>query len=311
VSVRLLVLGWHNVAGTYGFPSAPGGGERGFSQQMRALSRFGNVLALEEALQRLAAGERLPSRAVALTFDDGYSDNLTLAVPVLERLGLPATFFLVPGLLDGEIDAWWETVGWAIQTSLLRTLAWEGAIFALDTPSERQVAYDHVAKQLKLRDQAARQEAVSHLLDLLSPAGESPDLFMGWEGARELVSRGFAVQAHTCTHPVLSRETPERQRRELADARLRLQAELGGEVSTVAYPHGGPLDYSADTLAAAAAAGYRWGVTTREGFTTSDTSKLEIHRCVVYPERGMIDLLAQLRYLFQTRRSRRQSSVAS
>jgi peptidoglycan/xylan/chitin deacetylase (PgdA/CDA1 family) len=301
VSTRLLVLGWHNVAGTYGFPSSPGAGERGFVQQMRALSWVGNVLALGDALQRLAAGEQLPPRSVALTFDDGYRDNLTLAVPVLERLGLPATFFLVPRFLDGELDAWWETIGWAIQTSSHRTLAWEDATFALDTAPQRQAAYDHIAKQLKLRDDAARDEAVRYLVDSLSPRGEPPDLFMGWEEARELVRRGFTVQSHTCSHPVLGQENAERQQRELTEARRRLEAELGGSVSILAYPHGGPLDYDADTLASAADAGYRWGVTTREGFTTSDTPPLEVRRCVVYPERGVIELLAQLRYLFQMR----------
>jgi peptidoglycan/xylan/chitin deacetylase (PgdA/CDA1 family) len=299
VSDRLLILGWHNVAGTYGFPSAPGRGERGIEQQLSILARTANVLALEEALVRMYNGESLPSRAVALTFDDGYRDNLTLAVPMLERLGLPATFFLVPGLLSGEADAWWETIGWALQSSARESLSWEGMSLALSNPHERDAAYSQIVKRLKRRDNRERATMMLELLELLDPPGEPPDLFMDWEGARELVKRGFSVQSHTCSHVVLAQENLESQRRELTEAKQLLEQELDIDISTIAYPHGGPQDYNAVTVRLAGEAGYRWAVTTREAFTTSAVPPLESRRCVIYPERGVIDLLAQLRYLFR------------
>jgi peptidoglycan/xylan/chitin deacetylase (PgdA/CDA1 family) len=301
VSKRLLVLGWHNVAGTYGFPSRPGAGQRGFAQQMRTLSRTANVLPLNEALERLAQGAALPSRAVAITFDDGYADNLTLAVPILERLGLAATFFLVPGLLSGETDAWWETLGWAIFNSPLTELDWEGTTFTLGDDGARRSAYERLVPLLKFRARADRDVAMSTLIEKLSPRGERPRLFMDWDGARELVRRGFSVESHTCSHPVLSQETPAEQQQELAHARTRLEEKLEIEISTLAYPHGGPPDYNAETLSAAQAAGYTWAITTREGFSTDTTPPLEIRRCVVYPERGVIDLLAQLRFMLRNR----------
>lgn len=301
MSKRLLVLGWHNVAGTYAFPSSGEAGRKGFAQQMRVLARTTNVLALDDALERLAGGAPMPSRAVAITFDDGYADNLTLAVPILEHLGLPATFFLVPGLLSGESDPWWETLGWAIFSSPLDTFDWEDITFTLGDDGARGSAYDRLVPLLKFRPRADRDAAMTALLAMLSPQGEPPRLFMDWSGARELVRRGFSVQSHTCTHPVLSQETPAEQQRELVEARKQLEEELSIEISTLAYPHGGPPDYDAHTLKAASAAGYSWGITTREGFTTRDTAPLEILRCVVYPERGVIDLLAQLRYILQER----------
>jgi peptidoglycan/xylan/chitin deacetylase (PgdA/CDA1 family) len=301
MSSRLLVLGWHNVTGTYGFPSRPGAAQRGFVQQMKILARAATVMPLQEALTRLHAGERLPRRAVALTFDDGYRDNLTIAAPVLQRLGLPATFFMVPRLLSGQMDAWWETIGWAIESSSRTSLRWEDVSVALGDGPSRQIVYSLLVKRLKRRDQAAREASMSELVGLLEPTGEMPHLFMDWEGARELVSKGFDVQAHTCTHPVLALESRERQERELAGSRRELEDELGVAVSTIAYPHGGPQDYSAETVAAAERAGYRWGITTREGFATDSPAPLEVRRCVVYPERGFVDLLAQLRYLARAR----------
>jgi len=300
MSSRLLVLGWHNVTATPGFPAPEGASERGFEKQMRALARTANVLALEDALARLYAGERLPSRAVVITFDDGYRDNLAVAVPVLERLGLPATFFLVPRLLAGEIDAWWETLGWAIGCAGERSLQWDGQAFALETSAARAQCYSQLARAMKRLDHDAREHAMGTIVEALSPQEPMPELFMGWEGARELVRRGFSVQSHTRSHFVLSREPAERQLEELAQARSQLESQLGIAISTVAYPYGGPAEYDAESVAAAQQAGYRWALTTREGFTTAQTPPLEVRRCVVYPERGIVDLLAQLRYLLRT-----------
>jgi peptidoglycan/xylan/chitin deacetylase (PgdA/CDA1 family) len=301
MSSRLLVLGWHNVAATPGFPAPAGASERGFARQMRALARVANVLALEDALARLYAGERLPARAVCITFDDGYRDNLELAVPVLERLGLPATFFLVPKLLSGEIDAWWETLGWAVAESTRPTVAWKGRELGLAGSQARRQVYDELARELKLLDHIERAQAMDALVDSLAPRGDSPALFMDWEQARRLVERGFSVQSHTCSHFVLANEPAESQRAELADSRAQLESALGISISTLAYPYGGPAEYSAESVAAARDSGYSWALTTREGFTTADTPALEIRRCVVYPERGVLDLLAQLRYLLGER----------
>jgi hypothetical protein len=115
---RLIVLMWHNVEGTWCYPAAPGAGTRGLAQQLRRLKQLASVVPLEDALEALAAGRPLPSRAVAITFDDGYRDNLDLAAPLLQDLGLPATFFLVPGLLSYEVRPWWEIV--------VRGLPWRG-----------------------------------------------------------------------------------------------------------------------------------------------------------------------------------------
>src|SRR5262249_53595733 len=74
-----------------------------FAEQMRALVEDGfRVIPLEEALGTWSEGGTLPARAVAITFDDGYADNFEVALPVLERHAVPATFFLATGLVGSE-----------------------------------------------------------------------------------------------------------------------------------------------------------------------------------------------------------------
>jgi CelD/BcsL family acetyltransferase involved in cellulose biosynthesis len=94
-----LVLTWHRLRERGGRNMAP---SSALATQLRRLSRLATVVPLGVAMDALGAGQTLPPRAVALTFEDGYRDHLEIAVPLLERLGLPATFFLTPSLLSGS-----------------------------------------------------------------------------------------------------------------------------------------------------------------------------------------------------------------
>src|SRR5262249_12961207 len=84
----LVIFGWHSVGPTWFTPSPRRRALRGLERQLRGLRAGFTVVPLGEAVERLEAGGRLPRRAAAITFDDGYRDNLELAVPVLRRLGL-------------------------------------------------------------------------------------------------------------------------------------------------------------------------------------------------------------------------------
>lgn len=300
---RLLVLGWHNVHGTWCFPSPPGRGPLGLERQLSALRRWGRVVPLRSSLQTLLGGGRLPARAVAVTFDDGYADNLAVAVPLLERLGLPATFFLVPGLLSGTAQAWWEVLGWAFTRATTPELRWDESRHPLETAAERWAAYGLVAEALKQTPQRLREEAVQELVARLAPAGRrpGPEMFLGWSGGRELVERGFEIGSHTCSHAILSQERPGDQSADLAGSRAELERELEVEIDTLAYPNGTRRDYDEATLAAASATGYQFAVTTVEGLTGPRTPRLEVRRSVVYPERGVRDIVVSLRHAVPTR----------
>ena len=306
VADRLRVLCYHNVRGTWCFPSAGDTGVRGLEQQLRALRPVANVVPLDEALTRLSGGLPLPRAAVALTFDDGYTDNLSLAAPILERLELPATFFLVPGLLSRTVSAWWETTGWAFTSATRAELAWEGGVHPLRSPAERAQAQTVVAAALKRRNRAAREDAVAELVERLAPSGRAPgpELFLDWEGARSLLARGHAVGSHSSYHAILSQESEDEQVEDLAQARCRLEEELGVPTPLLAYPNGTRADYDAATLRAAERAGHSFAVTTIDGANRPSTPRYEIRRSFMVPQRGVVDLLANARRVARDARSR-------
>ncbi|HEX2159031.1 MAG TPA: GNAT family N-acetyltransferase [Actinomycetes bacterium] len=294
MSDHLLIVAWHNVDPTWNYPAAPGAGAAGFEHQLRRLQRLGTIVPLATALRQLTTGQPLPPRAIALTFDDGYRDNLEVGAPVLERLGLPATFFLVPGILDGRISPWWETVAWAVQASGKASVEWEGRTLPLGGRARRR-ALELVTERLKTLDQAARGRAVAELVERLEPDG-SPDhrrLFLDWDGARELLRRGFEIGGHSMDHAILARESPAAQLEDLVESRRRLEAELDAPIDLLAYPNGSRADYDAATVDAARRAGYSHGLTARSGWNSRATPLFEIQRVVLEPQRGFADIGAQ------------------
>jgi peptidoglycan/xylan/chitin deacetylase (PgdA/CDA1 family) len=293
VTDRLLVLAWHAVEATWGFPCRPGAGVRGLARQLQQLQRMARIVPLEPALDALRVGRPLPPRAVALTFDDGYRDHLALAAPLLERLGLPATFFLVPSILAGDLTPWWEVLGWSFGQATTPSVLWQGRLLPTGGRSGRR-SVRWVAERLKLLDRAARDRQLAELVDLLEPTGRlDAGLFLDWAGAKELCRRGFTVGSHTLRHPILSRETAAEQAEELAGSRHRLEVELGVPVRLLAYPNGKPGDYDEATVAAAEDAGYRHALTTRPGLNTSTTPALELCRVVLEPHQGFCETVTR------------------
>jgi peptidoglycan/xylan/chitin deacetylase (PgdA/CDA1 family) len=285
---RLLVLGWHNVEPTWFFPAPPAAGRRGLAGQLAVLRRLANVVPLDPALAALAEGRPLPPRAVALTFDDGYRDSLQVAAPMLERLGLPATFFLVPGLLSRTTPPWWELVGWACQRAGRRQVAFEGRTVDLGDPARRGAAADLVAELVKRRDRAGREAAVAGFVAACEPDGTPDDdaLFLDWDQAKALAARGFAIGSHTLHHAILAQQAPAEQAEDLSQSRRRLQERLAVPVDVLAYPNGTTADYDQTTVAAAARAGYAHAVTVIPGWNRPATPRYEIRRFLQRPERG-------------------------
>lgn len=294
---RLAIVFYHNVSPSWWYPSEPGAARAGFAAQMRALARLGTPVDLPDAVARLHGGGRLPARAFAVTFDDGYRDNLHDAADVLHGLGVPATFFLVPAVLDGWVP-WWERLGWAVQraTRPLREVA------GRPLPDDG-TARDAAAAVLKALPSVEREEALADLEHRLEPSGDVHDgvAFLDWDDAAALVERGFTVGSHSERHAVLAREDDASVEAQLTASRAVLGRRLGVDVDVLAYPHGGPDDYDARTVAAAERAGYRAACTTVPGLNSPATSRFELRRIDVAATRGRLGLLGAVRRVARAR----------
>jgi peptidoglycan/xylan/chitin deacetylase (PgdA/CDA1 family) len=289
----LTIFAWHNIEPTWHYPAPGGAGVRGFARQVDRLRRLGTIVPLAESVEALREGRPLPARAIALTFDDGYRDN-RLALPVLEQHGLPATFFLVPDLLEGKPRAWWEVLAWAFTRAKAPRVEWEGRVYPTTGPEGRS-SMERLLDSLKVLDLAGREAAVTALAERLEPGGEPEigDMFMDGDDALELVRRGFTVGSHTMHHAILSRESPPAQHEDLATSRKWLERVLDQPMDVLAYPNGRYADFDEHTVEAAEAAGYRASVTTQAGRNVRSTHQHRLHRIVLEPHRGFAAMAGQ------------------
>lgn len=299
MSRRLLVLAWHNIAPTWGFPESGDAYGEAFARQLAALRRYATVVPLDRALDALRDGRPLPPRAVALTFDDGYRDQLDLAVPILRGFAMPATFFLVTGFLAQRSRIWWEELGWAFGAATATDLTWDGHAYDLAAPGAREAARAAVTESLKTLTTTARLDAVDELAARLKPHGTrpGPELFCDWDGARALRDAGHLIGSHTVTHPLLARESEKAQATELDESRRELERGLAVPADILAYPNGRTCDYDRVTLDQARRAGYRFALTTETGLVTSRVADLELRRFLLEPRTRVRDIARELKWL--------------
>lgn len=250
---------------------------RRFDAMCGWLKAWFNVLPLDEAVRALREG-RLPARACAITFDDGYTDNLHIAAPILKKHGLTATFFVASGFLDGG-RMWNDTVIESIRGCRLPELAL-GALgnFSVDTLVSRRRAISEVIGQIKYLPVAERLALTT---EIARKAQVEPptDLMMRSDEVRQLHRLGMGIGAHTVTHPILARLSRDEARAEMSDGRRALQDILGEPVGLFAYPNGKPgADYLPEHPELARELGFDAAVSTAWGAADIRTDLFQIPR---------------------------------
>ncbi|WP_038052675.1 polysaccharide deacetylase family protein [Thioalkalivibrio sp. ALJ1] len=265
-----------------------------FDWQMDLLARHSSVLPLSEALERLKAGT-LPPRATAITFDDGYADNRLHALPVLQRHGLPATFFIAAGYLNGGRmfnDTLIEAIRRAPDGEL--DLAKQGlGVHNLTDADSRKNAIRTIIREIKWLPRSEREETVHTVAEQIG-ADLPGDLMMTDEQVRELANAGMTIGGHTLSHPILAQEDEATAAREINEGRQRLQAITGQPVDLFAYPNGRPhQDYTARDVALVRNAGFRAAVSTSMGSGDTHSDRFQLPRFTPW-SRNPAKFLAQL-----------------
>jgi peptidoglycan/xylan/chitin deacetylase (PgdA/CDA1 family) len=276
---RLTILTFHRVLPEPDalFPELPTAMQ--FRQQMEWVKRWFNVLPLDEAAQRLKAGS-LPARAMALTFDDGYSDNDTIAAPILSDLGLSATFFIATSFLQGGCmwnDCLIEAVRRCPDVEMDFTdLGLKR--YSVSTIAERRRAIASLLIDAKYLDAERRSAVVTAVLERQRVAAPTA-LMMNDRQVKRLRSMGMNIGAHTVTHPILTRIDSTRALQEIADSRDTLQELLGQPIRLFAYPNGMPRrDYGDEHVAMVKRCGFHFAVTTAPGSASARSDPLQLPR---------------------------------
>jgi peptidoglycan/xylan/chitin deacetylase (PgdA/CDA1 family) len=261
--------------------------ESAFRGQMELLAREYHPISLDETLKYLRDGEDLPKRSVVVTFDDGYANNYDVAMPILNELSIPATFYVTVDCVENRRLPWpsrlrfvfcktklaeWRdpaAKSWSLSDSLHREWAFLAAC-------DRSCQLSGTVQEEFVR--TIEQNLQTCLPDQLD-SDQSGSPMMSYEQLRGLTRHGHIVGSHTMTHPNLAQIKEEEAYGELAESKQQLESQLGIQVNHFAYPCPAlSPHWSERTVEQCRALGYETAVTTNSGVTRSGDNLLCLKR---------------------------------
>lgn len=321
-----VILMYHRVADLPSDPFSLAVSPRHFAEHLEALRKYSRPTSLRELTQTLQQGKR-PRRAVVVTFDDGYTDNLYNARPLLERYDVPATAFVTTGHIGEGREFMWdelerlllrpgrlpETLSMKVQGNACEWTLGQSASYSeddyqrhrrwkaeeRDDPSARHALFRSLHRLLKPLPESEQQRSLDQLLEWsgTEATGRETHRTMTADEVRRLSKDGLVeVGSHTVTHPALSALPVSRQRREILDSKAHLEEILGHPVKSFAYPFGGVSDYTMETVGILRESGYTSACSNFPGVIRGDTDLYQLPRIDVRDGDGD-QLISYLRWL--------------
>ncbi len=245
-----------------------------FDRHVTYMKRWFDIVGMDDffAFRR---GGTLPKNPLLITFDDGYKDNHDTVLPILQKHGVKATFFIATHYLSERRLFWWDKIALYISRS-------KRASMVLEYPSHRTFSLADDKAKAKTRGHLLRivkdcygLDLDRFLAELASAAGVTftrdeeramtDKLLMTWDHVRALRSAGMDVQSHTSTHRVLQTIDEATIERELVESRAVLEGVLGEPVRAISYPVGKSLSLSPAIRTAVKKAGYELGFSNASG----------------------------------------------
>jgi len=275
---RLLTLTYHRIPRSRD-PLLPDEADaESFAAQLDVLGYYCRILPLPEAVRRLREGT-LPSRAVCITFDDGYENNLSVALPILEQRGMTATVFMAADAIDRGI-MWNDLLIEAMRRAGASAGYREFGIAESPDPALPEAArIIRVLQQVRYEPLERRWEIAAAFYQKVA-GGSMPRLMLTQSQVREINRRGHDVGAHTINHPILKGLGTEAAHREIAGSYAWVAEVTGRPPVSFAYPNGLPgRDYDESHAALAREAGFELAVSTRWGCATSRSNAYHLPRC--------------------------------
>lgn len=246
---------------------------------LRLLSKRYQFISLLDAVDMLEGRKPMRPYCLVMTFDDGYRNNLTHALPILRRHGVPATFFVPSGFLDHPRPFWSDRLDYVLQHAQVdgRKIRVGSVERRLDGRSREALSvsferFRRAAKRQRMSDKEFQREMERLAAQLESECGVSlsaiqqnddVSAIMTWEQIEACNGdEDIIIGSHTVDHVRLGKVDADTARDQLVASKQDIERHIGKPCTCLAYPDG---SYREETIELAREAGYRCCVTTKEG----------------------------------------------
>ncbi len=259
-----------------------------FVALLEDLCRHGTPVSMDEIMAANAEGRRLPPRAFAITFDDGFENNASVAAPALVDFNVPATFYLTSGFIDEGGRSWTDLIEAAVEAVPKVSLTGLTARVdgAYETADEKRTLLDEIRRHVKGDSNDDPYEFAARIVSQCglakAPSDPALDDKLSWRQVRELAAHPlFAIGGHSHTHRILSFLSPQDLDTELGTSLRLISQAIGFSTPHYSYPEGLAHCYSGAVITALKRHGIRCCPTAEHGWNSAGDDLFRLRRIFV------------------------------
>jgi peptidoglycan/xylan/chitin deacetylase (PgdA/CDA1 family) len=253
--------------------------------QMEYVARNYSLVTLDDLLLFLKEQKEIPPNSVAVTFDDGYADNVEIAAPVLNRFGIRAAFYVTVDCIETGMPPWPARLRYAFATTTKAT--WSdpgGCLRPLQGSAQPQTAFLLACEKCACLAGESQQKAIraiEHDLEV-EPLTSKHIPMLTWDQVRRLSRYGHTAGSHTLTHPNLAHVQDSELSRELMGSKSKLEKELSAPVVHFSYPSPAlEPHWTERTVEMTRKVGYLTAVTSSSGLVRNGDNPLFFRRLAI------------------------------
>ena len=276
----------------FGYKSIVSARPADFAGQMDYLLKYYRPISLDDCLAWIYAGKSLPKRAILITFDDGYRDNLTYAMPALAARGIPFVLFVATGHIDDTRIFFWDWVAEAFRHSPVRSarLPVIGEFSWTDEETDAMAQrWIRAVAPLSERGREASVAELSHVLQYCLYDAPPPGTYCSWSDLVEMRKNGCSIGAHSVSHPMFVGLPVEQAAIEMALSKAAIEEKLNAPVLSFAFPFGHTTEYETRYLSLLAETGFKLAFRSTGGINFANDARrkpFELRRRSISLESG-------------------------
>ena len=224
-----------------------------FKREIMYFKRHFQILSMDEVVNHIKLGRGFERPSIAITFDDGYLDNYTLAYPVMKKDGVPATIYLTTGLVGTPDGIWTEQIGTAFLETKKDQFNFSALLgdrtIPITTKEEKEQANTKVSETLKLIPDDERRELIRELFEKLEVGDKfgkyvGERMMLNWDEVQEMRKDGMTMGSHSHTHPILSQMPIQKAKSEILNSKKVVENNINMIVKHFSFPNGREEDFS-------------------------------------------------------------------
>jgi peptidoglycan/xylan/chitin deacetylase (PgdA/CDA1 family) len=262
-----------------------------FDRQLSLLKRMYRIIGMDEASETLSTGRSFSRPSIAITIDDGYLDNYSLAYPILRKHHLPALIYLTAGIIGTKSGLWIDDVEFALMHTQKQAILFPELLGTeechLETRRHKQAVLEKLFFSMLKKGEEERRNLIRKLFHILNVDIESLQkrrrIMLNWNEVKKMSENGIHFGSHTLTHPFLPAMPTDVAEFEISDSKEIIEKSIGKKVRHFAIPNGQHDDFTPELKAYCKRIGFETVVTTEPGMVNESADMFSLKRVLPDP----------------------------